>query len=116
MAGEHHPLGVQVSVSHHASGQGTWRLPIITPARDSADMMAWLGDAAPELLALLGQHGALLFRGFGLRDTAAFARAVDKLSPNLAEFDEESSPRRVVGGPVSTSTDYPAAYPIQFHN
>jgi alpha-ketoglutarate-dependent taurine dioxygenase len=110
-----HGLGAQVSVTY-VSGKGRWRLPVISPQGISIDPLRWLGDAAPELLRLLEHSGALLLRGFGLRGTAGFARAVEALSPNVARFDEESSPRRAVGGAVSTSTDYPAAYPIQFHN
>jgi alpha-ketoglutarate-dependent taurine dioxygenase len=110
-----HSLGAQVSVSY-VTGRGGWHLPVISPRAPSGEPTRWLGDAAPELLVQLELSGALLFRGFGLRDADDFARAVEKLSCQVAQFDEESSPRRVVGGAVSTSTDYPPAYPIQFHN
>lgn len=109
-------LGARVSVSHVAS-QGRWKMPVISPVGGSPELAwAWLQDAAPELLAGLATSGALLLRGFGWKDASDFSRAVETLSPSIARFDEESSPRRSVSGFVSTSTEYPAAYPIQFHN
>jgi hypothetical protein len=109
-------LGAQVSVSHIAS-KGGWKMPVISPQTGSSEQAwAWLRDAAPELLGELATNGALLLRGFGWKDATDFSRAVETLSPNIARFDEESSPRRAVSGFVSTSTDYPAPYPIQFHN
>lgn len=108
-------LGAQVSVSHVAS-KGQWQMPVISPKSPSVHGLSWLKDAGPDLLPQLAASGALLLRGFGWKDAEDFSRAVQALSPNIARFDEESSPRRVVSGFVSTSTDYPAAYPIQFHN
>lgn len=109
-------LGAQISVSHVAS-KSRWQMPVFTLKSGNSERgLAWLTDAAPELLVELGASGAILLRGFGWKDAADFSRAVETLSPNIARFDEESSPRRAVSGYVSTSTDYPAAYPIQFHN
>ena len=108
-------LGAQVSVSHIES-KGRWKMPVISPKGSREQGFAWLKDAAPELLVELAASSAPLLRGFGWKDSGDFSRAVETLTPNIAEFDEESSPRRAVSGFVSTSTDYPAAYPIQFHN
>ncbi|WP_437937125.1 TauD/TfdA family dioxygenase [Sorangium sp. So ce341] len=109
-------FGGQVSVSHVAS-KGRWKMPVISLNGGSREQgLAWLRDAAPELLVELCASGAVLLRGFGWKDAADFSRAVETLSPNIAQFDEESSPRRAVSGSVWTSTEYPAAYPIQFHN
>lgn len=109
-------MGTQVSVSYVAS-KGRWELPVISPSSsDAGQGWIWLRDAAAPLLAELEKSGALLLRGFGWREASDFSRVVETLAPNIARFDEESSPRRAVSGFVSTSTDYPAAYPIQFHN
>jgi len=116
MAREQHRLGAQVSVSYVAS-KGRWELPVISPTSGNTEQgWVWLREAATALLAELEKSGALLLRGFGWKETNDFSRAVETLAPNIARFDEESSPRRAVSGFVSTSTDYPAAYPIQFHN
>src|SRR5262245_15863283 len=107
MAREQHQLGAQVSVSYVAS-KGRWQMPVISPASGNAEQgWAWLRDATPALLAELEKSSALLLRGFGWKETADFSRAVETLAPNIARFDEESSPRRAVSGFVSTSTDYP---------
>ena len=76
---------------------------------------AWGRAHRDELEALLREHGALLFRGFGLHSVARFEAFVTAISDDAPTFEEESSPRRQVSETVYTSTDHPAAQPIQFH-
>lgn len=66
--------------------------------------------------AQLYAHGAILFSGFGADTVERFDEICRLLSPNRPMFKEESSPRSQIAGAVYTSTDYPANYPIQFHN
>jgi alpha-ketoglutarate-dependent taurine dioxygenase len=66
--------------------------------------------------ASLLRHGALLFRGFGVSTVQAFQNFSRAISSEFPELLEESSPRSTIDGNVKTSTDYPAEYPIQFHN
>jgi len=64
----------------------------------------------------LARSGAVLFTQTGIDTAGQFDAFVKLVSENIPDFKEESSPRSVVHGNVLTSTDYPNAYPIQFHN
>jgi alpha-ketoglutarate-dependent taurine dioxygenase len=68
------------------------------------------------LRALLHQHGALLLRGFQVDGIDGFATAVRALSGEPLPYEERSSPRSTIKGRIYTSTDYPAAEEIFFHN
>lgn len=69
---------------------------------------AWLDDE-------LRLHGAILLRGFRVRDTADFDRIMRTLSPTQEVFLGGASPRTQLSETAFTSTDYPADFPIQFH-
>jgi alpha-ketoglutarate-dependent taurine dioxygenase len=60
--------------------------------------------------------GGLLFRGFGLAGAAELERFVRACSGEPFPYDEASTPRRLVGGKVYTSTEYPADQAIMLHN
>ena len=80
------------------------------------DIAGWLTTHADEVGARLRRRGALLFRGFAVAEVDDFERVVGTVCPDDLSFSEESSPRSRVSDRVATSTDYPARYPIQFHN
>lgn len=89
--------------------------PLVIERSSNEPAAAWAATNRAALLAALCEHGAVLFRGFGvyvdtLRDF------VGALSDSLEPFAEESSPRSMVARDVFTSTDYPSDFPIQFHN
>ena len=65
-----------------------------------------------ELLA----QGAILFRGFGVKTPASFARCVRSLNGNLLDYVDGNSPRTKLADGVYTSTEYPADYYISMHN
>src|SRR5262249_27662532 len=94
------------------------RLPLVVePALPDLDLAAYAAASRGALEELLFRHGALLFRGFGLRTVEAFQKVVDAVSASGAlESKERPSPRSKVSGPVSTSTDYPPDQPIFLHN
>lgn len=65
--------------------------------------------------ALLTEHKALVFRGFGLI-TSTLDEVMDLLLPNRLAYVHGNSPRTKVGDNVYTSTEYPPEYTISMHN
>lgn len=92
----------------------TITLPAVQPEAE-ATIAEWAA-ARPDWQQQLYSAGAILFRGFGVDSVDAFESALAALTKPVAEFQEETSPRSSVGQLAFTSTDYPAPYPIQFHN
>lgn len=64
----------------------------------------------------LTQYGAVLYRGFNVRDASAFSYAIAQLAPDILPYTEQSSPRSVVSGKVYTSTDHPKDQNIEMHS
>jgi len=64
----------------------------------------------------LVKYGAILFRGFPVKDSDDFEQFGMAVSDNLLEYKERSSPRSQVGENVYTSTDYPPSQKIFPHN
>lgn len=62
------------------------------------------------------QHGAILFRGFGINTPAAFARFTRSVSRALLDNKEENVPRTKLTAGVYTSTEYPAEYRLSMHS
>lgn len=89
---------------------------VVEPSREIADSAGWALSHRDWIQERLLQIGAILFRGFGIDSPEGIEAFSKGISTDFPAFDEESSPRHGVRGPVQTSTDYPAAYPIQFHN
>jgi alpha-ketoglutarate-dependent taurine dioxygenase len=92
-------------------------LPLVVESTGSdVNLVAWATAEREQIHAWLLQHGAILFRGFGLRtaeDLREFSLAlVDELLP----YQEARSPRTKLGDKVYSSTVYPADQHIHFHN
>jgi hypothetical protein len=68
-----------------------------------------------DLGALLTEHKALVFRGFGLT-ADALDPVMDRLLPNRLAYVHGNSPRTKVGRNVYTSTEYPPEFTISMHN
>ncbi|WNW10410.1 TauD/TfdA family dioxygenase [Pseudomonas sp. DTU_2021_1001937_2_SI_NGA_ILE_001] len=89
---------------------------VIEPAVADVDLVTWAASERHNLEAKLLQHGALLFRGFGVRSVEQFDQVIAALSPGALEYMFRASPRTRVGGNIYTSTDYPADQMIFPHN
>lgn len=91
--------------------------PFVMQAHPAAsDAGLWAQQHRQEIERRLLVHGAIQFRGLPIRQPTSFERFARAISTDFSNYDEESSPRHSVSGSVQTSTDYPAGYPIQFHN
>lgn len=92
-------------------------LPLVVESLGSGgDFEGWAAAHQDWISGRLLQHGALLFRGFDLREVADFERALTPLVPRRVSYFEGSSPRHSVKGTVYNSTDYPSELPISMHN
>jgi alpha-ketoglutarate-dependent taurine dioxygenase len=86
--------------------------PVVGGELDLAD---WAQRRREFLGEKLLKHGAILFRGFGVRSVSEFERFATALCPEL--FGEYGDlPREAIGGKVYGSTPYPSDQPILFHN
>lgn len=88
----------------------------LRPVAGQRDMAAYCERHRPELLELLTQRGALLFRGFAVFDTPSFSRAIDAICPERLQYVYRSSPRTDLGAGVFTATEYPPSETIGLHN
>jgi len=94
-------------------------LPLILepdPKLESTDLRAWCAGHTELMDELLLNHGAILFRGFGIRTAESFEQLVRGLSDDLCDYVDGNSPRSRIGSNVYTSTEYPPEYFISLHN
>jgi len=89
---------------------------LIRPAVDGVSLSAWLGNHRERWEGLLHTHGALLFRGFGVRTKEELEELATAASGRLMDYTYRSTPRSSVGGRIYTSTEYPADQSIPMHN
>ena len=83
---------------------------------DYSYLLSWYQENQQLLDEKLLEHGAILFRGFGINTPSAFARVSKSLSTSLAESMEENVPRTKLTSGIYTSTEYPAEYMLSMHS
>jgi len=88
---------------------------LIEAMEPDLDPVAWATSLREPLYALLRRHGALLFRGFGVRSAAQFEQMAQALVPSL-HGDYGDLPREQQGQRIYHSTPYPQDRMILFHN
>ena len=89
----------------------------IRPALDGVDLAEWACSDRARLEALLLEHRALLFRGFGVRDVPGFERFIAASSDGeKLEYRDRTTPRETRGENVYTSTVHPPEERINLHN
>jgi alpha-ketoglutarate-dependent taurine dioxygenase len=97
------------------------RLPLcLTPtrpelAREPAAALDWYRAHHPRLAALLDDHGAVLFRGFAIPDTADFQRLAALDPPHAQGYIAGATPRKAIEGQIYESTRMPAPFKIGLH-
>jgi alpha-ketoglutarate-dependent taurine dioxygenase len=93
------------------------KLPfVVRPNIANVNLVSWAENNREFIEAQLGQHGALLFRGFGVLSTHDFGRFAQTVCRELMEYGERSSPRTKLHDMVYTSTDHPPDQHILLHN
>jgi alpha-ketoglutarate-dependent taurine dioxygenase len=90
-------------------------LPWIVGPHGDVDLAGWARANAATVDRWLHQHGAVLFRGFGVAEYG-FAKVAQSLVGASLSYRERSSPRTEIGAGVYTSTEHPADQWIALHN
>jgi acyl transferase domain-containing protein/alpha-ketoglutarate-dependent taurine dioxygenase len=89
---------------------------VITPEVEGVDLNGWAANNRDFIEAQLLKHGAILFRGFRVKDATEFRQLAITMSSDLLEYRYRSTPRTEIGDRVYTSTEYPADQVIPMHN
>jgi len=95
---------------------GEGLLPLVAqPSMDGVDLAAWAASHREELDGWYDKHGAILFRGFGLKSVEDFEAVAIAIAGDLfkeyGDLPPESASQAVYG-----VTPYPADKMILFHN
>src|SRR5262249_40528477 len=88
---------------------------IVTPAVDGVSLAEWVADHRDELDGYFDKNGAVLFRGFDLKDAQDFEAVASGIVPDLfAEYGD--LPPEGASERIYHSTPYPADKTILFHS
>lgn len=91
-------------------------MPLVLKATNNdIDPFAWVALNREQLFADLQQHGALLFRDFGLKNAQDFERFAQSICPSLYG-DYGDLPKEKQGEKIYHSTPYPKDKAILYHN
>src|SRR5688500_10123810 len=88
---------------------------ILRPNVENLDLVAWARSNRAALADQLVRHGAILFRGFGLKPARDFGPFAQAVSSELFHENGEH-PRQALGGGVYTPVFYPAEQLLLWHN
>jgi Taurine catabolism dioxygenase TauD, TfdA family len=106
--------GSLVEVGFVPGNEGRFPL-VITPAVDNVDLAAWCTNNHEQLNEYFDKYGAILFRGFDLKETADFEGVAASIATDLfAEYGD--LPNESASERIYHSTPYPADKMILFHN
>lgn len=101
---------------HWNTSEGEHPLPAVArPSQGKADLAAWALRHGEIIAERLTAHGAILFRGFDIREQADFEAFVDAVVAQRLDYVYRSTPRTSVGERVFTATEYPRQATIPLH-
>jgi alpha-ketoglutarate-dependent taurine dioxygenase len=89
---------------------------VFTPALHGFDLKRWIIDNKSFVKRKLNDHGAILFRGFNIKDVDGFNDIVSAIGVEKVKYMDQSSPRSSIGKSLYTSTDHPASQTINLHS
>lgn len=92
-------------------------LPVLVrPAEAGTGLVSWAAAHRDFVDSTLTEHGAILFRGFGVGGLPEFREFIQTVGGELEQYTYRSTPRTEVTSGIYTSTEYPADQSIPFHN
>jgi alpha-ketoglutarate-dependent taurine dioxygenase len=80
------------------------------------DAPSWAAEHREALRAQVTEHGALVVRGLGLRDTGTVSAVFARLAGDLMTEREAFAPREALGPGLYSSTPWPANQPMCMHH
>lgn len=89
---------------------------IIESHFDQVCLTDWIASNQIRLQRSLVEHGAILFRNFGISTPEMFSNAVNAISPHRLDYLERAAPRRQVIDKVFTSTEFASDQWIPLHH
>lgn len=92
------------------------QLPYIWAREGAEDLAQVLRNRGDDVIALLLEHGAVLFKGFGIDSIEKFQQSARILPGNAVNYIDGNSPRTKLASNIYTSTEYPPELPISLHN
>lgn len=95
---------------------GERSVPVAVEPRAPLRLEAWLAGQRAWLRGQLLEHGALLFRGFGIADPGRLAAVLRAAGFPLMDYPRGTSPRTEVGERIYTSTETRPDVPIPLHS
>src|SRR5262245_18214390 len=99
----------------HGSSEG---LPLMIEAqreRDEAKLCRFLGEQRAWVRDRLAAHGAILFRGFDVKDAPGFEKVARAIDDELKNEYLGTSPRNALTSHVFTASELPPYFPIMQH-
>jgi alpha-ketoglutarate-dependent taurine dioxygenase len=90
--------------------------PALLQTTPTGDPAGWVTAHRDALRAAVAEHGALLVRGLGLRDSATVAATFWGAAVSLMAERESFAPRHHHGNGVYSSTKWPANQPMCMHH
>ncbi|MEU4152830.1 TauD/TfdA family dioxygenase [Streptomyces sp. NPDC026659] len=90
--------------------------PAVAHVDTPADVTSWAAQYREVLRTQVTEHGALLIRGLGLRDTEQIGAVLSRLTGGLLTERESFAPRQEFGPGLYSSTTWPANQPMCMHH
>jgi len=98
-------------------GSGVFPLCVEPTKRPSTyEVVNWVRNNKPEIETQLVKHGAVIFRGFELNKVEDFYTFLQSFEWEFGSYLGGGGPRKVVLGPIETSTESPPELQIPFHH
>jgi len=99
-----------------SSSLANGEIPLIVMPRRPMVLLDFAEEYAQSLESVLVEHGAVLFRGFGVSGESVLAALFERLWAPPLPYIYRSTPRTDLGKGVYTATEYPASQEIPMHN
>jgi alpha-ketoglutarate-dependent taurine dioxygenase len=91
-------------------------LAVIEPSMEGVNLASWAAAQREALGRQLLDHGAILFRGFGVGSVEQFQELARAITSELVDYSERAAPRSEVAKSVYTSTEFPSDQHIPMHH
>lgn len=105
-----------VAAAGTQSAGRAWSGPLLVTPEANLSLQQLCEQRHEWVARALLEHGALLFRGFGIESAAAFRDVSGTLCGDLLDYVYRSTPRAAVDKQIYTATEYRADASIPMHN